>query len=139
MNYIRKMRTHGILGSVRQIANIVRCSKPVVEVLYKHAPRYTNPGPDDLVRIERGLDAAGVNVVDFEPSAVSFNQFRLEGWFPDSLYGGPDGRVRDEKLLEHWLSLKILDIDQYDDSDIYLDVAASRSPWAKILRERYFC
>jgi len=44
--------------------------------------------------------------------------------------------VWDEKLLEHWLAREILGLMDYRQDDVYVDVAAASSPWAKTLRER---
>jgi ubiquinone/menaquinone biosynthesis C-methylase UbiE len=44
--------------------------------------------------------------------------------------------VRDEKLLEHWIASKMLDLMAYKNGDIYVDVAAANSPWTQKLRER---
>jgi ubiquinone/menaquinone biosynthesis C-methylase UbiE len=44
--------------------------------------------------------------------------------------------VWNEKLLEHWIAAQRLRLMDYQPTDIYIDVAAANSPWAKALRER---
>jgi SAM-dependent methyltransferase len=44
--------------------------------------------------------------------------------------------VWDEKLLEHWIAAQRLGLMDYQPADIYIDVSASNSPWARALRER---
>jgi SAM-dependent methyltransferase len=39
-------------------------------------------------------------------------------------------------LLEHWISSELLGLHEFGPADIYVDVAAASSPWARILRDR---
>lgn len=103
----------------------------------RHAPQYRNPTPSELEQIEQDLASAGVTVHGISPPASDFKQFLEAGYFPSDYYGGVGSSVWDEKLLEHWLSSELLDLKSYGPDDVYVDVAALSSPWAKILRERF--
>ena len=46
------------------------------------------------------------------------------------------GDVKIEKPLEHYLTMKYLEIKS---EDVFIDVAAASSPWAKLLRKKYGC
>ena len=41
-----------------------------------------------------------------------------------------------EKLIEHYIAYELLNLHGLKEKDIYIDVAAASSPWAKILREK---
>lgn len=65
-----------------------------------------------------------------------FAQFQAEQWFPPNYHGGQASGVWDEKLLEHWIAGERLGLAEFGADDIYVDVAAASSPWARTLRER---
>lgn len=137
MNLIEKIRYHGLEGSVRIGVNMVRR----VWLRYKrwcvrNEPIYVSPTPEEQVAIEQDLQAIGVVVEDFAPSSTLFQEFQAEAWFPPSYHGGRASGVWDEKLLEHWMSWNFLALAEYEEDDIYVDIAASGSPWVKELRER---
>lgn len=89
-----------------------------------------------MVSIERDLFDLNVAIEDYSPSPDHFRQFQAEEWFPPHYHGGRASGVWDEKLLEHWIAGERLGLAEYSGDDIYIDVAASSSPWAKTLRER---
>lgn len=70
------------------------------------------------------------------PPLDRFKQFQQEAWFPKDYHGGQASGVWDEKLLEHWIAGELLDLEHWSPEDIYVDIAACNSPWAKALRER---
>ena len=100
------------------------------------AERYQNPDIDELSSIERDLLALGVPVESYEPDPDQFQFFLQKQWFPTYYHGGHEGGVWDEKLLEHWISSELLGLHEFGPADIYVDVAAASSPWARILRDR---
>lgn len=115
---------------------IYRASK-IDHFRYRNAPRYENPTLSQLVEIEKQLASLGVVISDLEMDPAEFKQWLNLNLFPENYHGGKNGRVWDEKLLEHWLSLKLLDLDSYSSQDIFLDVAAGNSPWTYILRDKF--
>ena len=90
----------------------------------------------ELAKIESDLHAAGIAVHDFTPRVEDFAAFQAANYFPPDYHGGIDGPVWDEKLLEHWISAERLGLMNYRPDEIYVDIAAGVSPWAKVLRER---
>lgn len=104
---------------------------------FRHAPRYANPTSEELVTIELDLRGLGIEINDYAPSPDRFKQFQSEQWFPSFYYGGSMSNVWDEKLLEHWIAGERLGLAEFGPEDIYVDVAAASSPWAKTLHERW--
>jgi SAM-dependent methyltransferase len=134
MNIIEKIKRHGISGSGRIAATLLK--RAYFRYYCRNAPVYVNPTPDQLVDIEQDLRELGVCIDNFSPSPEAFQKFKVEAWFPLDYHGGQHSGVWDEKLLEHWLSSEILGLKNYGKDDIFIDVAACGSPWAKVLRER---
>lgn len=139
MNLIEKVRRHGIVASVRQALRVVARRSSRIYHLWRvrNAPRYANPTPTELAAIERDLVASGVTIHDYTPSPQAFGNFMSSGYFPADYCGGRGGAVWDEKLLEHWIAAECLGLMGYAPFDIYVDIAAGGSPWAKALRENH--
>ena len=89
----------------------------------------------ELAAIEQDLHGLGIPVADYAPPD-RFAQFQAEQWFPPNYHGGRASGVWDEKLLEHWIAGERLGLAEFGADDVYVDVAAAGSPWAKTLRER---
>jgi len=102
----------------------------------RNAPTYANPTSDELALIERELLALNISIENYTPSPASFNEFKVDNWFPLDYHGGQYSGVWDEKLLEHWLSCDRLGLMNYAKDEIFVDVAAASSPWAEMLRTR---
>lgn len=100
------------------------------------APIYRNPTEKELVNIEAELNVLGVKLNDAHPSPAAFDIFQQQNWFPSNYHGGIKSGVWKEKLLEHFLASELLELMNYGKDDIYVDVAASGSPWVKNLRDR---
>lgn len=73
-----------------------------------------------------------VSVVDYEVELDDFIAWRKRHMQINKHYR-KIGDVGIEKLLEHYLTDTILEVKK---EDVFIDVAASGSPWARILRER---
>ncbi|MGD9975555.1 MAG: class I SAM-dependent methyltransferase [Desulfatirhabdiaceae bacterium] len=86
--------------------------------------------------IERDLRKLGISISDYEAESDEFKQFLADQWFPEQYHGGRSGAVWDEKHLEHWIAGQLLGLASYDPNDVYVDIAAGNSPWAKKLRDR---
>lgn len=138
MNLVRALKRHGIVGTVSKGLPYVRTQAAVWyhRRRLSDAPRYASPAPEELRIIEQRLAAAGVEVLDFSPSPEDFGRFKSDNWFPPGYHGGRNSGVWDEKLLEHWISYTLLDLPAYDPTDVFVDIAAAGSPWARELRRR---
>ena len=98
---------------------------------------YLNPSDQELISIERDFREMDIELHDLHLSPKDFFQFRSSFVFPEGYHGGKDSPVYDEKLLEHCIAYSLLELNKYSPEDIYVDVAASTSPWAKLLRESF--
>ena len=135
---IQKIREHGVIGSARKALGLVANNLKSRYDLWRcrNAPRYANPTVAELSEIENQLHELGIEIFDYGPPPERFQQFQAEQWFPPEYHGGQASGVWDEKLLEHWIASERLDLAGFSAADIYVDVAAANSPWARALRER---
>lgn len=102
----------------------------------RKAPIYKPPASIDLQEIEEDLQKLGVNIIDYSPRLQDFDIFQDQKWFSIEYHGGINGGVWHEKVLEHWIASEKLGLMDFNNNDVYIDIAASGSPWAKKLRER---
>lgn len=139
MIVIHKIKRHGILGSLRIAISLVvnKGKKHYYRWFVRNADVFTNPIEDELSQIECELVKLNETIEDYNPSADEFSLFESEQFFPLDYHGGINGQVWHEKLLEHWIAAERLGLENYKSNDIYLDIAAGSSPWAKILRNRF--
>ena len=77
----------------------------------------------------------GFEVIDYEIDKADFTQWIHEVNFPTE-YSKAYGEVFTEKALEHYLSSKLLDLNE---TDVFIDVAAASSPWYDLAEKRYKC
>jgi hypothetical protein len=138
VSILDKVKRHGVLGTLRKAVTV---GPTMARYRYhrwstRSAPQYANPSSGELAQIERDLAALGVVVQDYSPAPSGFKAFQEAAYFPLDYHGGVDSGVWDEKLLEHWITSELLELMNYQSGDIYVDVAAATSPWAKVLRER---
>jgi len=98
---------------------------------------YENPTDQELQQIERRFADAGIKIIDFEPSVEAFHEFKESMILPAEYHAEDLSNVRDEKLLEHWIAAEKLNLWDFSPNDVYVDVAACGSPWAKVLREKF--
>lgn len=101
----------------------------------RNAPEYLIPTMEELQQIENRLLTLGVPCHDFSVDPMEFENFVKNSGFPAEYHGGLSSGVYYEKLLEHFVALKLLSLDEARSSP-YIDVAACDSPWAKLLRDR---
>lgn len=104
---------------------------------FRNAPAYIDPTHEELEAIERDLEANNIELVDFCPDPNAFEAFLDSNWFPEGYHGGVASGVWREKQLEHWLAAEILNLKELKTDEIYVDVAAASSPWARELRDRW--
>jgi len=136
-----KVKKHGISGSAKIAFNLAAGKGKKLRNAYcrwavRNAPRFNNPTVADMERIESDLLAAGVTLHDYAPHVEDFAAFQAANYFPLDYHGGINGPVWDEKLLEHWVAAECLGLSTYQPGDVYIDIAAGGSPWAKTLRDR---
>jgi len=143
---INKLRQHGLIGSVKKIPNYLKCKinlfqKNITQKYnywkFRNGPIYHNPTPEELQQIEHDLTSSVIEVLDYFPNPEAFVKFQSSEYFPSDYHGGLNSVVWDEKLLEHWIAFELLGLENYQSDDIYVDVAAASSPWAKILRDKF--
>lgn len=133
MSIVKKVRKHGLRRSA-QIASGVAV-EAFAKWMTRKAPAFENPTPSELAEVEKDLVELGVRVADYTPDADKFKAFQAANYFPHDYHGGHTGTVWDEKLLEHWVAAERLGLPEYTHQDVYIDVAAGGSPWAKSLRD----
>ncbi|MFB1490575.1 MULTISPECIES: methyltransferase domain-containing protein [unclassified Thiocapsa] len=135
MNLFATIRRRGLFGTLTYSASWVRRHSGWDVRRARNAPRYHNPTTEELAAVEDALQAFGVTVEDYRVDPESFARFKAEKPFPEDYHGGQTGGVWDEKLLEHFIAARLLGLDDYGTDDMYVDVAACHSPWARYLRE----
>lgn len=138
MSVAGKIKKYGIQATTIKILSIADSKLRNIYYRWKvrNAPKYKSPDMLEIVGIEEDLRKAKIVVHDYAPRIEDFAAFQAANYFPFDYHGGIDGRVWDEKLLEHWIAAERLGLMHFLSSDIYVDIAAGNSPWAKILRER---
>lgn len=138
MRVVEKIRKYGVMNAAKRavVLGAGASSERYHRWRVRNAEVYASPTAEELGQIERDLRALGVDIVDYAPSPDAFHQFEAKDYFPHGYHGGVDGDVWDEKMLEHWISYELLGLGRFGPGDVYVDVAACGSPWARILRER---
>lgn len=134
MKILKRIKHHGIIGSLKVLSRIGQ--NTYFKWRHPNAPIYLNPTPAELLIVEQNLRALDIIIHDYLPSPEAFKKFKSENWFPLDYHGGQDSGVWNEKLIEYWLSSELLGLKDYGKEDIFVDIAACDSPWAKTLRER---
>ncbi|RJS78986.1 hypothetical protein CW713_08880 [Methanophagales archaeon] len=89
----------------------------------------------DNEKIRQEFIDSGFEVIDYEIDKADFTQWIHEVNFPTE-YSEDYGEVFTEKALEHYLSSKLLDLNE---NDVFVDVAAASSPWYDLAERRYKC
>jgi hypothetical protein len=135
MGLAEQIHRYGIAGSAKKAINLLKQKTGWYERQYQSQPKYQNPTADELLQIESDLRSLGVQIEDYIASLEDFQVFTSKQYFSLDYHGGQSSGVWDEKMLEHWLSLRLLDLPTYTPEQIYVDVAAAASPWVQILRE----
>lgn len=135
MSLASKIMHHGLMGSTK-IALKKFILRPYHNLRCRNAPIYQNPTSDELVYIEDQLASIGIKVERAALLDSEFKEFKYNFPFPSEYYGGQNGGVREEKILEHFIAYKFCNLDKFDIGDIYVDVAGAGSPWVKIIREK---
>ncbi len=96
-------------------------------------PDYREPNAEELKEIEAAFDRAGVKIRDYNIDISQFLRFTKDFDFGANFYGGHNNPVWVEKMLEHYIAYDMLLQGKEGSGELYLDVAANHSPWAKLL------
>lgn len=99
------------------------------------APEYHGPDATQMDAIATGFQNLDIPVQALRVPPDSFREFQKRLRFPPDYHGGVNGGVYEEKLLEHYLAYELNGLAKFESADIYVDVAACTSPWARMLRE----
>jgi len=130
INALKKYGVHGSLKIALRRGGYYRLKHKFLKTAH-----FNEPTCNALRIIEKQLSALGISTREYIVDSEKFNQFKKILPFPEDYHGGVDGAVWEEKILEHFIAFEILNLKDYNPTDIYIDVAACLSPWAKILRE----
>jgi hypothetical protein len=92
------------------------------------------PDPDyEMIRQE--MESAGIEVLPYKINMDDFHRWLKMTSFPHT-YKNLYGQLFIEKALEHYLGSIFLELDE---NDVFLDIAASGSPWAQMAERLYGC
>ncbi|MDW7973251.1 MAG: methyltransferase domain-containing protein [Thermodesulfovibrio sp.] len=97
---------------------------------YRSAEVYKPPTETELMRIEEEFQQQGIVLHYLYIDTADYEKFKKVFKFPADYYA--NSPVREEKFLEHYVSYKLLDLER---REVYIDIAACNSPWAKVLRD----
>ncbi len=89
----------------------------------------------DYQAIKREFLESGLTVIDYRIDRSDFCRWLQEIQFPTS-YVSAYKEVFTEKALEHYLAMKILELNE---EDVFIDIAASFSPWYDLSEKYYGC
>ncbi|WP_444994549.1 methyltransferase domain-containing protein [Aliikangiella sp. IMCC44359] len=127
----KKIIDKGLLWTIKAVFRFVIRKIFLLKNIF--AEPYHNPTADELKQIENQLNELGIKPQDYQVPAQAFNQFKRTFQFPEDYHGGIQSGVWDEKHLEHFVALDILNLDS-PESYPYIDIASCESPWAKMLK-----
>ena len=115
-------------------AALERGKKLYHRIRTRNAPEYNNPTDVELETIEQRLREMSIPCQDFEIVLDEYFSFVEKMNFPPEYHGGIAGGVYSEKLVEHYVAWKLLNLGTTSGGK-YVDVAACGSPWAMLLRK----
>ena len=130
------IRKHGVIGTAKKASALALKKSGWYHFKFRRVDKYQNPTGEELILIEQELTKLGIPIKDYVVKAETFHQFKQDFLFPEDYHGGIKSGVWDEKLLEHFIAFERLGLKNYRPQDIYIDMAACGSPWAKILKEK---
>ncbi|WP_019616972.1 hypothetical protein [Psychromonas ossibalaenae] len=104
-------------------------------IKHRNSTQYIDPLQAELLQIESEFNELGITVEDYYVDIEKYKKFQSDFPFPDNYHGGKKSGIWDEKILEHYVAYDLLNLDDYQESDIYLDIAACNSPWGNILSD----
>ncbi len=118
------------------LSNFVKREFFSIKVKIFNIPEWKDPDNQDFIIIEHQLKQQGITFNEISIDKSDFETFKIQFDFGSDFYGGPNTRVYEEKILEHFISYKFAIQKMSSKKDIYVDVAAASSPWAKLLTDK---
>ena len=91
--------------------------------------------PQDYDRIRSDLISVGLHVVDYRVDVADFQAWLNRADFGQA-YCHAYGQLFREKAFEHYLGAELL---QLSADDVFIDVAAAKSPWYRMVPDLYGC
>lgn len=130
------LKRHGIIGSAVIVKDILfnkyyrkRCIALKLQV-------WKDPTEEECIIIERALLENGIPAEELVLNKSEFALFENDFRFGNNFYGGKSSTLYNEKVLEHFIAYKFCIRQLHRSEDVYVDIAAANSPWAKLLREK---
>lgn len=100
-------------------------------------PEWKNPDENDFIEIEKQLQQHGIALFEINFDKKKFEQFKNQFDFGSDFYGGSCNTiVFNEKILEHYIAFTMAVQKMPSKKDVYIDIAAANSPWARLLRDK---
>lgn len=96
---------------------------------------YKSPTPEENYQIEKSFSDNGFAVSNIFIKQKEFEEFTNMFDFGNDFYDGHGNLVWTEKVLEHFLAWEMV-IKNLRKDEKYIDIAASNSPWVKLLNEK---
>lgn len=112
-------------------------TRNLYSVLPSFLPEYMNPLKKELLEIESELPRNSITINNLIVNPEELKNFIDLFDFGVNFYDGKNNPIWTEKVLEHFIAWELVVRDLKKD-DIYVDVAASSSPWVKLLNEKGF-
>lgn len=104
------------------------------KIKHKDMPKVPSLSWEDLdeieVELKKYVDVESIDELNHEEFALFEEKLNFT-----EVYDKENNKRYCRKILEYYFANKILNIDKWDKNNIYLDVGAANSPWAKYLRE----
>ena len=99
--------------------------------------KYSAPNKEDFLEINNSLRNESITIESLNFKYSEFQDFIESGFFDNENNKYKSNHpVFLEKVFEHWLSYKLLNLKDLNNDDIYLDIAGASSPWSEILRSK---
>lgn len=135
MELLVKIREKGLAGSLRALHNRLLV-RPYLKIKHRKAPVFVGPTETELQSIEQDLSQLGIHCESVRLDPSGFSAFKQEFEFDQAYQDAQMASVADEKSLEHFVAYTFCDLAEFSPDELYVDVAASNSPWTQMLRDR---
>lgn len=131
----KKLRRVGLKRILQVLVKQIQIRYYFMKAALLGLPEYQGPTRGELQQIEDALRDKGIAISDYFVDLADFGRFKKDFHFGPDFYGGERSPLFNEKVLEHFIAYD-LGIRNSDKDAIYVDIAASNSPWAMLLREQ---
>ncbi len=139
-NVFALIKKYGFLGVVSRIPRYILVDlgfqEKWIKCFWPQGVIYASPDECELHLIENNIRKIGVTVENYYVDRQKFQEFKEKFLFPDDYHGGKNSGVWEEKMLEHFVAYELVGIEEFNQSQLYLDVAACASPWVGLLRDK---